>query len=162
MDLSSVTSFFTNISIDWIFLVSVALLAFLDAMRSSTARAAALGLSFPLTYIIAQAAPAAQLIGDVQKQFSSSLAHGLFAAIILIVFFLLLYRITDSFAADGGFLQSLAGAIGLAIMIGVFWPLIPAFTALHEPSVQILQVFGEAYRFWWILVGLAALSFSRG
>jgi hypothetical protein len=161
MDLTSITGFFAHISFDWIFLAGIGLLAFLDAMRGGSARAVALGISFPLTYILVALMPGAQLMGNIEAQFSSSLARGALCAIVLVLCFLLLYRITDNFGSEGGFLQSFAAAFGLAVLVALFWGLIPGFAALYEPSAQIQGIFAEAYRFWWFLVALAALAFAR-
>jgi hypothetical protein len=161
MDLTSITGFFVHISLDWLFLAGVAILAFVDTMRGGSARAVALGLSFPFAYILVDLAPEAQLVGGFASGLTSVLAQGAFAAAILVLCFLLLYRITDSFVSEGGFIQSVAAAFGLAALVGLFWPLITGFAALYQPSAQLMQVFSEPYRFWWLLVALAALAFSR-
>lgn len=161
MDLSAITGFFVHISIDWIFLASIGLLAFLDAMRGGGARAIALGLAFPLSYLLTQFAGKAQLLSGVESQLSSTLAQGAFALSLIAICFFMLYRVADTLVAESGFVQSLAAAIGLCAMIGLFWPLIPGLMALHAPAAQFLQAFGDAYRFWLILVGLAAFAFSR-
>ncbi|HVU75842.1 MAG TPA: hypothetical protein VHD38_03350 [Candidatus Paceibacterota bacterium] len=161
MDLTSITGIFLHISIDWIFLASLGLLALLDGMRGGSSRSVALGLAFPLVYILARFSPAAQLMGSIEKGLSSPIAQGLFAVVLLVFCFLMLYRVTDTFVSDGGFIQAFAGALGLIAMVGLFWPLIPGLAALHTPDAQFLSAFSEAYRFWWLLVGLAAVAFSR-
>jgi hypothetical protein len=161
MDLTSVTGLFLHMSFDWLLLIGAGLLAFLDSMRGGSARAVALSLSLPLTYLLMALAPKAQLVAGMQGQLSSSLAQALFAAAVLFVCFLLLYRMTDTFVSEGGFLQSLAGALGLAALLGLFWALIPGFAAVYEPSAQMQGIFAEPYRFWWLLAALAALAFSR-
>jgi hypothetical protein len=160
--MSDVIAFLGHVSPGWIVLLALAALAFFDSIRGGTARTTALALAFPLSYVLLQFIPSALFMGDIAKQFSSSVAQGVLAAIVLGVSFVLLYRLTDNFASDTGFLQALTGALGLMIMTALFWQLIPAFNTLWSPGAQFAAIFTEAYRLWWLLGSTVLLAVSRG
>lgn len=161
MGFSSVIPFFLHISPGWVALTVLAALAFFDSIRGGTARTSALALAFPLSYVLLQFVGSATLMSGISKQFSSSLAQGLFAFLVLGILFVLMYRVTESFGGDVGALSALSATLGLVILTALFWELIPAFNSLFSPGAQIAAVFGEAYRFWWFLAAAVLLAFSK-
>ena len=162
MDLSSVASVAAHLSAGWLVLTAVAILASLDALRGGTGRAAALALALPLTYVFLTFLPDAIFVGALYTSLTSAYAQAGIAAVVLVGLFVVLYRVTDSFESDTGFLSAVLAGIALAVVVGVTWSLIPQFNQLWSFGDSVEGVFGPAYRLWWLLGAYIALAFARG
>jgi len=161
MDIASLTSTVAHVSAGWLTLIAIGVLAFADSLRGGTSRTAALALSFPVSYMLLQFVGGALFMSEVQKQFTSSLAQALFAALAFGLVFVLIYRLTDSYGEDPNFVRSLAAATGLVIMAAIFWQLIPAWSGLFPVGEQIAYIFSGSYTFWWFSSALVALAFAK-
>lgn len=159
--LQSVSSL-TALPIDWLIIgVFAALLSF-DAMRSGSARAAALAIALPLTQILLAALPSAIFAGSIASQFPEGRGQALLFAIVFALLFLAVYRIVYSFSDMGGMLQGVIAGVSAAAIAVVIWLQVPALESVWHFGPQVHALFGEPYRFWWLVAAYFGLASFRG
>lgn len=162
MNIASLPISPAHLSIDWIIIGVLAIAIALDAIRSGSARAASLALAAPLTLLLFNALSQAMILGAIVVQFSGTSAQMLLFAAIFIAMFLFVNRIVDSFSENVGIARAaIAGVAATAVLLEV-WLQVPGLQSLWHFGPQIQTMFGEAYRFWWLLIAYAALAFVRG
>lgn len=155
------SSLFSHWPTDWIILGAVATLLTLDALRSGAGREIAIAFAAPLAMLLLGFLPKAALLGA----FRSSLSNGItqasvfFTLFSLIVFFV--NRIVFFFTGSGGVVSGLIAGIAATAVLTTVWLQIPALQGLYHFGPQVQAIFGEAYRFWWLLVAYAGLAFVR-
>jgi len=148
-------------SIDWILIGVLVVVIALDAMRSGSARAGSIAIAAPLALLLSGAVSQAAFIGSVVGQFSGASAQALLFGAIFIVTFLFVNRIVDSFSGSGGLVQATFAGIAATAVLLVVWLQVPGLQSLWHFGPQIQMIFGEAYRFWWLIVAYAALAVVR-
>lgn len=162
MDVSAVTGAFTAIPTDWIILFAVSVLLALDALRSGTGRAAALVVSAPLALLLFSAFKSAAVLASFGTELSTPTLQAALFVVLLAAVFLLVRRMSASWISDSGApLQALIAGVAATAVLTVVWISIPSLDALWSFGTQVKNVFGEPYRFWWVLGALAALAFIR-
>jgi hypothetical protein len=162
MSLATVETFFIHIPMDWIVLAAFAILVAFDALRGGLSRPTALAIALPLTLVLIGYMPDATLMGGFAQNLSALLRLLLDAA-ILIIMFILMYRITDTFGSDSyHILQTLMSGFAVAIVAVVVWLQLPALDSVWHFGPQVQTVFGSAYRFWWLVGAYIALAATRG
>ena len=155
--------FFSGIPLDWVVIIVFALIMSADALRGGPSRATALALALPLTLLVASALPDARLMGSIASQLNTPLIAALLHGILLVIVFICMYRITDTYGADSSHpVQAVFSGVAVAAIAVVIWLQIPALDSVWHFGPQIQAIFGEAYRFWWLLVSFVALAFARG
>lgn len=162
MNIASLPISSSTLSIDWILVGVLVVIIALDAIRSGSARAASIALATPLTLLLFEALPHAIIIGPIVAQFSGASAQTLLFAAIFVVTFLFIYRIVDSFSGNGGAIQAVVAGIAATAVVLVVWLQVPGLQSLWHFGSQMQVIFGEAYRFWWLLAAYAGLAFARG
>jgi hypothetical protein len=162
MSMDAVSGLFSFIPVDWIVIISFAILIGFDAMRSGMGRACALALSLPATMLLITALPKAGILSNFTEQFTSSSFRAAVFGIVLIASYFLVRKITASHRNNRREItQSLvAGASTVAVMV-VVWLQIPELQAIWQFGPQVQMVFGEAYRFWLVIGAYTALAFVR-
>lgn len=161
MDIASVSSIFTHWPTDWILIGAFTAFAALDAMRTGPARAAALVLSLPASLLLVEELPEAFLAGSLSAQLASPLAQaGIFAAVAVVLYFAI-HRLIFTFSNGLGPIQALLTGLAATIVLVVVWLQVPGFDAIWHFGDQVQAVFGEAYRFWWLLGSFIALAAVR-
>jgi len=155
--------FFSGVPLDWVVIVVFVIIMSADALRGGPSRATALALALPLTLIVASALPDARLMGSIASQLNTPLIAALLHGILLVIVFICMYRITDTYGADSSHpVQAVFSGVAVAAIAVVIWLQIPALDSVWHFGPQIQAIFGEAYRFWWLLVSFVALAFARG
>jgi len=155
--------FFSGIPLDWVVIIVFALIMSADALRGGPSRATALALALPLTLLVASALPDARLLGSIASQLNTPLIAALLHGILLVIVFICMYRITDTYGADSSHpIQAVFSGIAVAVIAVVVWLQIPALDSVWHFGPQIQAIFGDVYRFWWLLIGFIALAFARG
>lgn len=163
MNLAALMSVFSNIPLDWVVIAVFAFIMAADALRGGPSRATALALALPLTLLVAGALPDARLMGGIASQLTSPLLSVIFDGILLVIVFICMYRITDTYSADSAHpIQALFSGVAVAAIAVVVWLQIPALDSVWHFGPQIQALFGEVYRFWWLLIAYIALAFARG
>ena len=162
MNLGSLSVSTLHVPTDWILLAVFALIVALDTYRSGSARAVTLTLVAPLTMILITVLPQAIILGPLSQQFSAPAAQTLLFGVIFAVLFLVMHRIVYSFSENGGALQAPIAALAATAVLAVVWLQAPALVYLWHFGPQVQLVFGEGYRFWWLLGAYVALSAIRG
>ena len=159
MDSLSFSEWLPFITPDWLILGGLVALVGIDSLRSGSRRAAALALAVPIAVLLHTLIGSAWGIGELVAP-----REAMGTAIVFVVLAFLLYlaftRFTDSY--DGGsFLHAFLVGVATAAVIIVSWLSVPSLLEFWQPNAVITALFGETYRFWWLLAGLATLSFVR-
>src|SRR3989344_7894362 len=162
MDVSSITNSFAGVPTDWILLGALALLAALECLRSGARRICQLALALPLGTVLflatGKAAILENFIGTSSEPFLGAL---LFGALIA-VSYLIVGRIGIEWGSESGQTVSAAlGGVALSALFAVFWISVPALDALWHFGPQAQMMFGEAYRFWWLIGSYADRKSTR-
>ena len=162
MSLQAISDFFLRIPTDWIVLFAVAVFVAFDVLRSGTSRAVALAFALPLATILSQSITGSKFLGPVTAQFSSPLLQAALFLIILIALFILVNRITSRFGEGSSQpIQALLSGLAVAAIGAVIWTQVPALDSIWHFGQTTQLIFGEAYRFWWLIVAYIALAFVR-
>lgn len=162
MDLGSVTSFFAAVPTDWILVAIAAVLFMVDAIRVGAGRVAALGFAAVFAVLASAALQKAAFLGAISTQFATPVLQAVLFGVLLVLLFLLVRRITIDYSEMGGQpIQALFAGGAVAALVLVAWVQIPALSSVWNFGPQIHAVFGEAYRFWWLIGSFAALAFAR-
>lgn len=162
MDFQGVIATLASWPADFFLLGILFLIATVDTVRSGSARATTLALSFPVAIVIYSALSSAFLVSSLLQQASSELAQAIIFLLILAITLVLMYRIVSPFSSlSVPIMYALLTAAATIAVAIVCWLSVPALGALwnFSPSLQVL--FGEAYRFWWLLISMVALAFVR-
>ena len=165
MDFSSgytlVANLFTHWPTDWILIGAFAVFAALDAMRTGPARATALVLSLPASLLVMGQFPEAFLLGPVFAQFTAPVAQAAIFGAISVFLYIATYRLIFTFSNGTGPIQSLIVGLAAAAVLLIVWLQVPGLDALWHFGSQVQTVFGEAYRFWWLVGSYVVLAAVR-
>jgi hypothetical protein len=157
-----VIGFFAGLPGDWIAIGAFILIAAFDIMRSGAKRVCTLGLALPAAALVFSALSSAVIIGDIAGQLSSPILQGVLFVLTFVVMYILVGSIGISYGSESGRpLQATLGGIAAAAIVIVIWMGIPVLRDLWSFGPQVQMIFGEAYRFWWLIGSYAALAFSR-
>ena len=162
MTLDAATGFFSYVPTDWIIIVVLAIFIAFDALRSGFGRVTALALSLPATLFLAGSLSQARILSGVAGQFSTPLLKAVLFGIVFAAAYLLVRRMAPSYATGSGeVIQALLAGVAGTITLVVVWLLVPELQSIWHFGSQVQAVFGEAYRFWWIVGSYAVLGFAR-
>ncbi len=146
---------------DWIIIVAVAIFIALDARRSGTARAAPLMVSLPAVLLITNTLPDAIFLGVLSVQITAPLAEAAIFVGIAILLYFVAHRAIFSFSEGGGVVQALIAGFAASVILVIVWLQVPALESVWSFGDQVRMIFGEAYRFWWLIAAFAGLTFAR-
>lgn len=162
MEASSVLDFFLRLPTDWIIIGSFAVIMLVDALRVGSARISTLAIAAIISLLVQDTVTSAAFFGPVAAQLSTPVLQAAFFGIMYILTYILVRRIfIDYGELHGQPLQAIFAAIAVTALIVVVWLQVPALTAVWNFGDQVRSVFSEAFRFWWLLLGLAALAFAK-
>lgn len=166
MDFSSgytlVANALSNWPTDWIIIGAIAAFAALDALRNGGNRAIALVLALPAALLALEALPNAAFVGTFSAQFSTRLLQALLFGIVFVALYVFTYRILGFWSGtSGGPMQALITGVAGAAVLTTVWISVPALDSFWTFGPQVHTVFGEAYRFWWLVLSFVGLAFAR-
>lgn len=162
MEVGHLGNFFTSLPADWIIIGSFALLMFIDALRVGSARISTLAIAALITLLINESVAKAAFFGSVSLALSTPVLQAIFFTFVYMLIYFLIRRIyIDYGELHGQPLQAFFAAIAVSALIILVWVQVPALNYIWNFGGQVQAVFGETYRFWWILLGLAALAFAK-
>ncbi len=152
---------FNTLPIDWIILAAIALVIGIECFRSGPARSTALALALPLALVLREALSHAAFIGTLVTSLTMPLAQAAILIALIVGCYVVVSRMTDTFGGAGGILQALLMGIAVSAMVAVIWIDTSALQSVWHFGPSIQMIFGEAYRFWWLLIALLAIGFAR-
>ncbi len=162
MEANSVLDFFLKLPADWIIIGSFAMIMLVDALRVGSARISTLAIAALMSLLVQDTISSAAFFGPVAAQLSTPVLQAVFFGIIYILTYVLVRRIfIDYGELHGQPLQAIFAAIAVTALIVTVWLQVPALAAVWNFGDQVHSVFSEAFRFWWLLLGLAALAFAK-
>lgn len=122
-----------------------------------------LALALPAALLLSSLIPHAAFVGSISAQFSTPTLQSVLFLILAAVMYLAVHRIGLSFGTESGApIQALLAGIAGAAIIAVVWFQVPAFDSIWHFGTQVQQIFGQAYRFWWLTGAYIALAAVRG
>jgi hypothetical protein len=160
--MQNLTSFLTGISTDWILVFALFAFIAFDVLRSGSSRAIALSIAIPLSGLLAQSIAGAAVAGGLASQFTTPLLKTSLLVALTFASFLLVLRMMDRYNDDDGRpVQSLAAGIAVTAIIVSVWTQNPQWGTIWQFGDAVQHLFGEAYRFWWLIGGYAVLALVR-
>lgn len=162
MDLEAIKSAVMSLPIDWVIIAGFAVLAMFDVLKNGSARVSALALALPAALLLTSTFPRAAFLDQVATQASTPLLSGIIFLIFVVALYFLLRRMDASYSGEYGQpLQAvMAGCAGTAILV-VVWLEVPALQSLWQFGSDVQAIFGDQYRFWWLIGSYASLAFVR-
>lgn len=162
MEIGLLTNFFFSLPADWIIIGSFAILMLVDALRVGSARISTLALASIVALVINQSVSSAAFLGPVSAALSTPVLQAVFFGVLYILTFVLTRRVfIDYGELHGQPLQAIFASIAVTAIILVVWIQVPALEAVWLFGDQVRAVFSEVFRFWWLLLSLAALAFAK-
>lgn len=162
MNFDAVVSVATGVPVDWMVIGGFTLLAALDCVRSGARRVSQLSLAFPLAALLMQSLPQAFILGDVADQFSTPLMQALLLGVVFVSLYILIGRIGLSWGGEEGLaIQAAIAGVAASGIVVTMWIATPPLQSLWHFGPQVQEIFGETYRFWWLLGSFAALAYLR-
>ena len=160
MNLDAASNFFSHIPTDWIVIIAFAILIAFDAVRSGTGRACALALSLPVTLFLISEIPHAKVLSGIASQFGTPTLKAVLFGIVFVVAYILVRRMSAAYRNNNGAsIQAVIAGVATAAVLVVVWLQVPELQSVWHFGAQVQAVFGEAYRFWWVMGAFAALAF---
>jgi len=162
MDFGAITGTFANIPMDWIILGVVALLAAFDVVRAGSRRVTTFALALPVALLAFSALGQAAVLGPITAGLSLSYAQALFFIALVFIMYILIGRIGISYGSGPGQpIQAALAGVALAAITTVVWIQVSPLDSIWHFGSQVQSLFGESYRFWWLIGSYMALAFAR-
>ena len=162
MDATALSSVFANWPTNWIILGFIAVVIAAECLRAGTNRAVSLAHALPLAFLILSALPSAALLGGVLEKAQTPMVQAIILLVLVALAYILTYRILGFYSDSSGQpLQSLLTGVATTAILVVLWLQVPGLTSLWHFGDQVQAVFGEAYRFWWLLGSYITLAAVR-
>ncbi len=161
MDFPAWGTIFSHWPVDWFIIGAVAAFLALDALRSGSARAASLAVSLPVTLFVLEALPKALFVGPMIAGLTSPSEQLIIFVVLFVATYIATHRIIFTFSGGGGVIQALIAGIAAAAVLVVVWLQVPGLQSIWHFGDQVQAIFGEAYRFWWLVLAYAGLAFVR-
>src|SRR3989344_6150238 len=98
MDFGSWKVAFSALPVDWLIIAALVILIAFDALRSSTARAAALALALPATMLLTSVLPKAFFLGPLSEGFKLPTGQLLIFGAVFVVLYIASYRAIFAFS----------------------------------------------------------------
>ena len=158
----AVASFIAHPPMDWVIIVVFLLVALVDALRNSTARAAAWAVSAPLTMVFINFLERAAVFSTPIKAMTSPYA----ASAIFLGLFFALFVLTIRIMYGSGTplstpLTAIIASCCVTIISLVVWLQVPALQHLWHFGPIIESLFSSPYVFWWLLGSFVGMAFVR-
>lgn len=162
MDFGSIGGFATNIPVDWFIIGACALIFAFDTWRNGSSRVCAIALALPISMLLMSMLPNAFFIGGLAGELTSPALGAMVFFIFFAALYLLMRRINSVYGGETGHpLHALISGLAGAAILVVIWLEVPALSGLWQFDGSTAAIFGEAYRFWWLLGSYATLAFVR-
>ena len=159
---SDMAAMFSGVPLGWLVILGLVVLLSLDAMRSGLSRAVAISISLPIAFFLQNLLQQAVFLGPLLGSSESSVVKVVVAGGLLLVVFILVYRMVDTYSTDAyGSLQAVLTGIATTIVLVILWTLISPLNTLWDFGPSVQSSFSESYRFWWLLVAYIAIAFAR-
>lgn len=161
MDWGAFSTISSHWPTDWITIGAFAAFVALDSLRNGPARAASVALALPATLLLVGALPQALFLASFSLQFETPVGQLIIFAIVFGLLFFAIHRVVFNFSESRGPLQALMAGLAAAVILVVVWLQVPALQSVWDFGPQVEAVFGETYRFWWLVASYVALVFTR-
>ncbi len=162
MDISSITASLFGLSVDFVVIGGLVLLAVIVMMRSGTGHATALALSFPMAALLYSAVPSAYMIGPFLEKMDAPGMDAVVYGLLFVLTVTLIYRIVTCYdSLTGGSILGILTGISVTILLIVTWLQIPALSELYQLTPPLPMIFAEQFRLYWTIAALGLLSYVR-
>lgn len=156
------SALFAHPPMDVIVFLVVAVILFVDSLRSGTGRAAAVALAAPAAYFLNSALAHAAVLSSILSSISGALVHAVLFGAIFVFLVIFFHRIMYSYGgSSSGALQSLLASLAATAVLIVVWLQIPSLATVWHFGAVFQSLFGTLYAFWWIAAAYILLAFVR-
>lgn len=159
MDFGGAYSAFSQIPLDWLIIAVLFIVIAADALRGGTNRAAALALSFPVSYVLFQMIAHTFLLDMFIGQFSATIEQAVVFAILETIVFVCVHQMLFSYDRYSSLISATVAGLAAVIVVLVIWMQMPLLQSIWHFDGQIQAVFGASYAFFWIVGSYLALAF---
>lgn len=156
--MDAISAWFTSVPLDWFILAIFATILTVDALRGSTARAAALTVALVGAGFLFDFSADTAFIGSFVSG-TEIVQSGVFFA-LMVTLFVMIYRMMG-YADNTTPLQALLAGVGATLVAVSVWMAIAPLQSIWQFSPSIELVFSESYRLLWIIAGLVLVTLSR-
>lgn len=162
MNLDAIINIFSSIPTDWMIVGVFALLASLEAVSSGSRRICLLALSLPTTVLLINSLHDSAVLGNIAGQFSTPMLGTILFFVALVIMYAIISKIGIAWGGEAGqSLQAALAGVAITALAVVFWIQVPALDPIWHFGTQVQGIFGENYRFFWLIGSYASLAFVR-
>ena len=162
MELDSISTIYSNIPTDWMIIGVFAIFAAFDCLRSGARRIATLAVALPVTTLFAGLLPQTVILGGFLTQFANPFLDSIIFGSLFVVLYMLIARLDFAWGSEEGqTIQAAIAGVAAAAIVTTFWVMVPALDSLWHFGPQVQSIFGEGYRFLWLIGSYAFLGFVR-
>lgn len=152
---------FTSWPIDWVIFVACTAIFTLESFKSGSSRTRALSIALPLSVLLSQLFPHTIGFSLVAQYFTTPLAQNIEFLAVMVVFFILLYRLFFGYGfGSGSMISALMNGFAATIILYVVWLQIPSLDSVWHLSDQVRALFGESYRLLWLVLAFVLMAIA--
>ncbi len=162
MDIHASLNVLSRWPLEWSVLGIFLLIVSAENVRAGTNKATSLALALPLAYLLFGIAQHAAGLQTVLAQLQGPAAQAALFGALTMLSYLFVHRAVSFFGTSSAqILPALLAGIATTVIVLVFWMQVAALDSIWRFSAQIQSIFGETYRFWWLLAAYLLLALAR-
>jgi len=162
MSIDALTGAFAAVPIDWLVLGILAFIAAVDILRAGARRICVASLALPVALLLFSTMQDAAFVNSFMAQLSAPLVQTALIGGLFVVMYVLISRLGLSWGDESGqVLQAALGGVAFAVIVATFWVATPELAPIWKFGAQASEIFGEQYRFFWILGGYGIFAYIR-
>ena len=162
MNVEAATQALSSVPIDWIVIGAIALVGALASLRGGARHVSILALALPIALLLFSALQQAYVLAPILLRSSTPVVQAVALVLLSAAMYWAVSKIGVDYAGESGKpLKAALAGVALAIIVIVLWIATPALSGLWHFSSQTSQLFGDSYRFWWLIAAYATLAYIR-
>lgn len=160
MDIEAVKGIFSTLPVDVVASVLFATFITVATLRLGASFAISLCLSLIVGNALFAALPNTFMLGGMLQGTTPMVAAAIYGALVLVLTFVM-YRMTSTLSDDSARpLFAIATGLAATVVVLTLWHVTPLATLWHfNPMIQ--GIFGDTYRFFWLLLAFVTFAFVK-
>ncbi len=159
MDFAGAYSAISQVPVDWLVSGLIFIIVSADALRCGSIRAGAIAISLPLATFLYPMLSLTIGLSAITGHFQSQLAQDISFLVLEAILFACVHQMLYSFDRSASFLLAMLCGLAATIVVLVVWAQSPILESIWHLSPPLQTVFGQSYRFLWLLGSYLALAF---
>ncbi len=163
MDFSPISAALSVLPFDWLIIALTFFLITIATMLIGPHYGTTLSLSLPISTFLFQQVQHTFILDQIAKQFATPAPQIAIFLIILTLVCVCMYRILSNLFSPSAYpIQAILTGLATTITLVVFFVQPPLFDIpWWHFGAYVQKIFGESYRFWWLLGSYVAFAFAR-